>query len=100
MPFHIIPVNSDAGSVTLATKIAAGNVTPLGELAEITRGAECGMNHPAISRVKTQGALPLIDHLDMNRHQVEHSGWFVEPSKIEKAMSETCCTLSRLFQNS
>jgi hypothetical protein len=85
MPFHIIPVNSEASSVRLATKIAAGEVIPLGDLAEITRGAECGMNHPAISRQKTQGALPLIDHLDMNRHQVGHEGWFVDPSKIEAA---------------
>jgi hypothetical protein len=85
MPFHIIPVNSEASSVTLATKIAASNVIPLGDLAEITRGAECGMNHPAISCHKTQGALPLIDHLDMNRHQVGHGGWFVDPSKIEAA---------------
>jgi hypothetical protein len=83
MPFCIIPVNSEASSVTLATKIAASDVIPLGDLAEITRGAECGMNHPAISRHKTQGALPLIDHLDMNRHQVGHGGWFVDPSKIE-----------------
>ncbi len=85
MPFHIIPVNSEANAVTLATKIAAGKVIPLGELAEITRGAECGMNHPAISHLKTRGALPLIDHLDMNRHQVGYGGWFVDPSKIESA---------------
>jgi Cu/Ag efflux protein CusF len=86
MPFHIIPVNSEASSITLATKIAAGDVIPLGDLAEVTRGAECGMNHPAISRLKTQGALPLIDHLDMSRHQVAHGGWFVDPSKIESAV--------------
>ena len=86
MPFHIIPVNSEASSVRLATKITAGEVIPLGDLAEITRGAECGMNHPAISCQKAQGALPLIDHLDMNRHQVGHEGWFVDPSKIEAAI--------------
>jgi hypothetical protein len=89
MPFHIIPVNSEASSVTLATKIAAGEVIPLGDLAEITRGAECGMNHPAISRLKTQGALPLIDHLDLNRHQVAHGGWFVDPSKIKSGILKT-----------
>jgi len=86
MPFHIIPVNSEANSVRLATKIAAGEVITLGDLAEITRGAECGMNHPAISCKKAQGALPLIDHLDMNRHQVGHEGWFIDPSKIEAAI--------------
>jgi hypothetical protein len=85
MPFHIIPVNSEASAVRLATKIAAGEVVPLGDLAGIARGAECGMNHPAISRRMTPGALLLIDHLDMDRHYVGHEGWFVDPSKIEAA---------------
>jgi len=85
MPFHIIPVNSGASSVRLATKIAAGEVTPLGDSAEIARGAECGMNHPAISRQKRPGALPLIDHLDMNRHHLGHEGWWIDTSKIKAA---------------
>ncbi len=85
MPFHIVPVNSEASAVRLATKIAAGNVVPLGDLAGIARGAECGMNHPAISRLSTPGALLLIDHLDMDRHHAAHEGWFVDPSKMEAA---------------
>jgi len=85
MPFHIIPVNSDAEAVGLTAKIAAGHVVPMGQLAEITRGAECGMNHAAISRHKTHGGLPLIDHLDMNRHWVQHAGWYADPSKINQA---------------
>jgi hypothetical protein len=85
MPFHIVPVNSEASAVRLATRIAAGEVVPLGDLAGIARGAECGMNHPAISRLRTPGGLPLADHLDMDRHYVGHEGWFVDPSKIEAA---------------
>jgi hypothetical protein len=85
MPFHIVPVNSQAGAVRLAAAIAAGQVVPLGDLAAIARGAECGMNHPAISRLRTPGALLLIDHLDMDRHHVDHEGWFVDPSKMQAA---------------
>ena len=95
MPFHIIPVNSEASFVRLATKIAAGEVIPLGELAEIARGAECGMNHPAISRHKTQTALPVLDHLELSRHQLRHGGWFVDPSKIDAATLKPAA----LYQN-
>ena len=93
MPFHIIPVNSEANAVTLATKIAAGKVIPLGELAEITRGAECGMNHPAISHLKTRGALPLIDHLE---HEQTSGGiWRLVCRSVEDRIShtETCGAL-------
>jgi len=86
MPFHIIPVNSRADAISLSARIASRDVLPLGQLAEITRGAECGMNHPAISKKPAAGALPLIDHLDMNRHHVSHEGWFVDPAKIEAAV--------------
>ena len=85
MPFHIVPLNSQAAAVKLASKIAAADVVPLGDLAGIARGAECGMNHPAISRIRTPDSLLLIDHLDMDRHYVAHEGWFVDPSKIEAA---------------
>ena len=83
MPFHIIPVNSDPRAVSLSARVAEGEVIPLGELAEITRGAECGMNHPAISQQKTPEALLLIDHLDLDRHFVAHRGWYVDPAKID-----------------
>jgi len=86
MPFHIIPINSDAPAVRLAAKVSSADVVRLGDLAEITRGAECGMNHPAISRQPKPGALRLIDHLDMDRHFVAHAGWYVDPDRIEPAV--------------
>ncbi|MGA2863139.1 MAG: TaqI-like C-terminal specificity domain-containing protein [Verrucomicrobiota bacterium] len=86
LPFYIIPINSNAASVRLAVKIGSGNVTQMGDSAEITRGAECGMNHPAFSRTKSPKALPAIDHLDMDRHFVAHNGWFVNPGAIESSV--------------
>ncbi len=86
MPFHIIPINSDAPAVRLAAKVSSADVVRLGDLAEITRGAECGMNHPAISRQPKPGALRLIDHLDMDRHFVAHAGWYVDPDRIDPAV--------------
>jgi hypothetical protein len=83
MPFHIIPVNSDRAAVELITRIAAGDVFGFGEVAMIVRGAECGMNHPAVSREPTAQSIRLIDHLDMDRHFVTHQGWYLDPSRIE-----------------
>jgi len=86
MPFAIIPVNSEPSAVRLAARLTAGPVRPLGTMVEITRGAECGMNHPAISRASTPGALPLIDHLDMGRFHLSHGGWFIDPSVVAPAV--------------
>jgi hypothetical protein len=95
MPFHIIPINSDTAAINLAAKLLGKGVVPLGQLAEITRGAECGMNHPAISRRPAPGALRLIDHLDMERHYVGHGGWYVDPAKIEASVLKPAALYQR-----
>jgi type I restriction-modification system DNA methylase subunit len=82
LPFWIIPVNSTPSEVSLAVKISEGLVTPLGAVADIARGAECGMNHSAISRTASPRAVPILDHLDVHRYYLEHSGWYIDPSKI------------------
>jgi type I restriction-modification system DNA methylase subunit len=82
LPFRIIPVNSTPSEVALTVKISEGPVTPLGAAADIARGAECGMNHSAISRTATPRAVPILDHLDVRRYYLEHSGWYIDPSKI------------------
>ena len=82
MPFHIIPVNSRTSAVALVDKISNLPIVRLGELVSITRGAECGMNHPAISQSPSTDAIPLVDHLDVNRFSVTHSAWYVDSSQI------------------
>ena len=82
MPFCIFPVNSATGAVAV-TACAARYAVPFSEGSEIVRGAECGMNHPAISRRRAASSLPLLDHLDVRRYEVAHSGWYVDPTEID-----------------
>jgi len=82
LPFTIVPVNSSPSEVSLVVNVLKGPVTSLGSAVDITRGAECGMNHRAISRAAAPGAIPMLDHLDVNRYYVEHTGWYIDPSQI------------------
>jgi hypothetical protein len=82
MPFHIIPINSLASAVDLIDRISSVPTVALGDIASIARGAECGMNHPAIHREPAGEGLPLVDHLDVSRYTVHHSGWRIDPTRI------------------
>jgi len=85
MPFYIIPVNSRTPAVALLEDIAAVPAISLGKLVSIVRGAECGMNHPAIHRKSGDRGLPLVNHLDASRYAVDYSGWRIDSSKISSA---------------
>lgn len=85
MPFYIVPVNSDVRTIKLISDLVGDDVVPLGGLMDIARGAECGMNHPSISRIETPDSLPLVDHLDVCRYSIVHGGWFIDPSKIDQS---------------
>ena len=82
LPFTIIPINSTTAQVSLVARMSEASVTAFGGIAEISRGAECGMNHPAISRNATPDAIPILDHLDVDRYYVQHSGWYIDPSLV------------------
>ena len=82
MPFYIIPVNSRAGEIDLVEKVTSVPHIPLDDLVSIVRGAECGMNHPAIHQDPDRQGLMLVDHLDVNRYGVHYTGWKIDPSKI------------------
>jgi len=84
LPFNIIPVNSTAPEIELATNLIESSESQLGNFAEIERGAECGMNHDAISMQKTRNSLPIVDHLDVGPYIVDHSGQYIDVDSISK----------------
>ena len=81
MPFCIFPLNTFGEQVTVAAEIGRHAIL-LGSFCEIVRGVECGMNHPAISREQAPASIALLDHLDVNRYEVVHSGWYVDSKAI------------------
>lgn len=83
LPFNIIPVNSRSEEIQIATNLINATSRKLGDIAEIERGAECGMNHEAISERKTGDSIPIVDHLDVGPYSVNHSGHYINTSKIE-----------------
>jgi hypothetical protein len=82
IPFHILPLNSEPAAAVLAAHITEANIVGLGHLCSIVRGAECGMNHPAVTREAGPGVLALLDHLDVDRYHVAPSGWYLDASRI------------------
>ena len=83
IPFHIIPVNSQASAVDLIEKISTVPTDTLGDIIRIAREGQRGMNHPAVHREPTGVGLPLVDHLDVDRYAVSYSGWRINPTKID-----------------
>lgn len=79
MPFLIIPVNHSPQAVQLAARVIELG-EPFGEIADITRGIEAGVNDPTISRVPSDGAFPMVTGDDVCRYSVRHSGWYVVPN--------------------
>ena len=95
MPFGVIPLNTHPGVLEIVLGIARGPVVELGDVAEITRGAECGMNHPAISTRQLATSIPLVDHLDFDRYRLEHSGHFVDTASIEPEVLKSADVYTR-----
>jgi hypothetical protein len=82
LPFNIIPVNSKRREVQIATELIKSTSRTLGSIAEIERGAECGMNHDAITNQQTENSMPIVDHLDVRPYSVHHSGHYVDRNQI------------------
>ncbi|MCX7925567.1 MAG: Eco57I restriction-modification methylase domain-containing protein, partial [Fimbriimonadales bacterium] len=80
MPFLIVPYQFPVEAIELATRLRTiDSVQPLGEIVDITRGIEAGMNDPAISKQQTRRSQPLVAGEDVQRYRVIHSGYYVEP---------------------
>jgi len=82
LPFNIVPVNSKSEEVQIATGLIKSTPRSLGNVAEIERGAECGMNHDAITKQQTENSMPIVDHLDVGPYSVNHSGHHLDRSQI------------------
>ena len=86
MPFLIVPYQFSVEAIELATRLRTGEgVVPLGDLVEITRGIEAGMNDPSISRTQTRRSQPLVTGEDVQRYRVLHSGYYVIPDPQQPA---------------
>jgi hypothetical protein len=84
MPFTIFPVNSSQSQIDLVDKINRSSTTRLGPHVSIDRGAECGMNHDSISEEASESTKPIVDHRDVNRHYVKHSGQHIDLDAIDE----------------
>ncbi|TKX73912.1 restriction endonuclease [Halorubrum sp. GN11_10-6_MGM] len=84
MPFTIFPVNSSQSQIDLVDKINRSSTTRLGPHVSINRGAECGMNHASISDQASESTRPIVDHRDVNRHYVKHSGQHIDLNAIDE----------------
>lgn len=84
MPFGIVPLRHPPRAVALAARLARQG-TPLGELADITRGIEAGRNDSRISRTPGSGAFPLLRGEDVGRFRLAHAGWYVTPDPARPA---------------
>lgn len=84
MPFSIYPVNSSPDAVRLVDKIVDASVSQLGAYVSIDRGAECGMNHSAISKEQVGDSQAIVDHLDVGPYAINHSGHYVDLDSISE----------------
>lgn len=82
MPYRIIPVNGEPALIQIVDRLSAVPTIAFDEILSVFRGAECGMNHPAINTDSSQAGLKLVNHLDVNRYIVTYSGYRVDPSQI------------------
>ena len=82
MPFSIYPVNSRPEAVSLVDNIVDTSTDQLGSYVEIERGAECGMNHSAISKEQGEDSYPILDHLDVGPYAIDYSGHYIDTSGI------------------
>ncbi len=85
MPYRIFPLNSLSAVASLIASFPKDTI-PLGRMAEIERGAECGMNHEAITRGPTANSLPLLDHLDVTPYSIRHGGWYVDRDRLDASV--------------
>lgn len=86
LPFWIIPVNNLEEEIQIVGKVSQ-SPQRLGDMVSIARGAECGMNHPAIQKGQsTETKWSLVDHLDVNRYIIDYSGWIIDVEKIHESI--------------
>jgi len=90
LPYFIVPVNSQPTSLKLVNKINSRSDGEFGRYAEITRGAECGMNHDAISTDRNSGSLPAADPSEVGPYAVTGERYYIDPTKIDpKKLKDT-----------
>jgi hypothetical protein len=85
LPYCIIPVNSTPASLELVETINQRSDGEFGRHAEITRGAECGMNHDAISTESSPGSMPAADPSEVGPYAVTGERYHIDTTKIDGA---------------
>lgn len=86
MPFLIVPYQFSVDAIEMATRLRTdAHSIPLGDIVDITRGIEAGMNDPAISTTKSPRAQPLVAGEDVSRYRILHSGYYVVPDPNQPA---------------
>ena len=83
LPYFIVPVNSRPASLELVETITRRSDGEFGQHAEITRGAECGMNHNAISTEQSSGAMPAADPSEVGPYAVTGERYYIDTTEID-----------------
>ena len=83
LPYHIIPVNSRPASLDLIEAINEQSDGEFGRRAEITRGAECGMNHEAISTEHSSSSMPAADPSEVGPYAVTGDRYYIDTERID-----------------
>lgn len=83
MPFTILPVNSTQEDIELVKKINKQSTGPLGPDVDVARGAEFGMTDSSIHDEPSDTTWPILDHRDVERHLVSHSGQHIDLTEAD-----------------
>ncbi|MDR3233886.1 MAG: N-6 DNA methylase, partial [Planctomycetaceae bacterium] len=77
MPFSIFPFLLRKETLQIIKKIQECRYAELGDFCTITRGFECGFNHPLISKKKSK--YKMIRGENIKRYLITEGGYYVQP---------------------
>lgn len=81
MPFTILPVNSTQPAIELVSKLN-DQATAAFDAEDINHGAEFGMSEDCIHEQPSETTWPILDHRDVKRHLVAHSGQHIDLTEV------------------